>query len=177
MVAKTKGERMSWDRMKTKGEGGMFVKIKDGESIEGVFRGEPYTYYSAFKDPNEYQHWSEGKSFRFKISFLVKEGEEWKAKIFQQGSRVAKDLLAVKEEYGLDNVFKIKRTGSDKDDTKYSILFKRALTPFEKDAIAKVKDQNLVGNVATTTQDYDDTPPPEETGFDGHTNTSGDVPF
>ncbi len=124
---------MSWQKLKERKEfsGGMFVKLGDGESIEGVFRGEPHTFYSVFKDPTEHEEWAEGRSFKFKVNFAVfnLETKAYEMKVFQGGSTLSDMLVDMKEEYGLDQLFKIKRTGSGKEDTRYSILPKGALSP------------------------------------------------
>jgi hypothetical protein len=129
-----------WDKMRQSKEnsGGSFIKLKDGDAVEGVFIGDPHCYYQIFKDKKEYASWVDGSSFRFKITFLQKVGKTWEKKIFQGGSTVRNDLVDIKEEYGLNNVFKIKRSGSGKEDTRYAILFKAKLTDAELAEIAKI---------------------------------------
>lgn len=123
---------MSWEEMqKTREEtGSKFIKLKDGGVVEGVFRGDPHFFFKKYQDSNEYDKWADGRSFRFRINFVTKnENNEIVSKIFEQGATVRDLLLDVKEEYGLDCAFKIKRVGSGKDDTRYSILFKEKLNP------------------------------------------------
>ena len=131
------GVTMSWDKMeKTREETGLFIRLKDGDEVTGVFKGTPKTFYSVFKDPMEYEEWKEGRSFKFKINFLVAtEDGNFIPKIFQGGAVVRNALLDVKDEYGLDCVFKVKRTGAGKDDTRYAILFKKELNAADKAAI------------------------------------------
>ena len=108
---------------------GKEIEVKDGESIEGVFRGEPYVFYSIYRDQKEYETKVDGSSLKFKINFFEKlPGGEWKGRIFQQGNTCLKDLIEMKDEYGLDYIFKIKRKGSSKDDTKYHIMPKAPIT-------------------------------------------------
>lgn len=110
-----------------------YVKLKDGESITGIFVGEPFTYR---------QHWSEGKaqpckgegcdscasgskgSFRFRINLIVKEGENYIAKILEQGARFYDAITSLEESgYALeDHLMKISRRGSTMNDTTYSVL-------------------------------------------------------
>lgn len=160
---------MSWETMKkAKEEGGssMFVKLADGQSIEGVFRGDPYCYYAKFKDPKEFTHWEEGLSFKFKINFVAIENGKLVPKIFQGGAKVRDALLDAKEEYGIDTIFKIKRTGSGKDDTRYAVLFKAKLTPEQTEKIKALPLKELVGKVSATEEmPEDDTPPPSEDGI------------
>lgn len=140
---------MSWDSMKKakeEGGGGKYLKLKDGESIEGTFMGEPYCFYQKFKDPIEYSSWQEGLSFRFRINFVTRdEHGQLVAKVFQGGAKVRDAVLDVKEEYGLDAVYKIKRTGSGKDDTRYTVLFKQILKEEQLKTIKTVKLNELQG--------------------------------
>lgn len=123
---------MSWDQLKKAKEqsgGDLFISLKDGDSIEGVFRGEPYVFYKKFKDPTdkkEYEAWENGRSFNFRINFLEIKDGTFTPRIFTGGARARDPLAAVKEEYGLNCVFKIKRSGLN-ESTRYDILFKRAL--------------------------------------------------
>ncbi len=134
---------MTWDDFQKSRDnqgGGAFISLKDGEFVEGVFAGSPKMFYQVYKDPVEYSEWAKGRSFKFKINFIVKdEAGNLKAKIFKGGSEMRNQLLDCKKEYGLDCVFKIKRTGAGKEDTRYSILFKSQLTNEQKKAIAEVK--------------------------------------
>lgn len=156
---------MSWEALeKAKEENvGVFLKIKDGEDVIGVFAGEPRTFYKDFDSKKEYPRKARGLNFRFQINFLVKEDGQYVAKILEQGSRFASSVLDVKAEYGLDCFFKIKRTGSGQDDTRYSILFKEKLSPQDLAEIKKVKLNDL-GNIPTVTSSEfdDDAPPPDE---------------
>lgn len=130
----------SFEKIKTEG-GGKFCKLKAGESIEGVFGGEPHFFYKKFSDKTEHETWAEGRQFRFKINFIIKNKDTnlLEAKIFEGGSTLRKALLNVKEEYGLDCVYKIKREGSTKDDTTYSILYKSTLDESQKVLMKNVK--------------------------------------
>lgn len=137
----------------------LFIRLKDGESIEGVFRGEPYFFYQKFKDPIEYEKWAEGRSFKFKINFITRDNGTPTAKIFQGGATLRDMLIDAADEYSLDTVFKIKRTGSGKDDTRYSILFKASLTPEQIKTIGEVKLNELERG---KTSGYEDEPPPSD---------------
>lgn len=138
--------------------GGSFVKIGAGESVIGVFRGEPHDFR---------QHWVGDRSeiclggssgdgcvhcangirptFRFRINFMVKEGNAYIAKIFEQGRRVYDQLKGLHADYDLEQtVVKISRQGSGKDDTVYSVL---PLPPpkgsLSKEALSAIKDVKL----------------------------------
>lgn len=158
---------MSWERLRTEGKGSggkNFVKLKDGDSVIGVFRGEPHIFYKIYQDKVEYDEWAEGRNFRFRINFIVKEGDQYVAKIFEGGRRVADDVVAASEEYTLNSVFKISRKGSGKENTKYSVLFKSALEEEQLDKIKKVKLETL--KFGKRAQVFDDQEPPPFTDDD-----------
>lgn len=106
-----------------------FLKIKDGEEVTGVFKGLLYEFYQVWATKEAYP-WDTPRaerpqeaSFRFRINFITKEGASYVAKVMEQGSVIYNALRDLNEEYPLDTtVVKIKRTGSTKDDTRYSIL-------------------------------------------------------
>lgn len=130
-----------WQLAEKLSEGGLsseFVKLKDGEFIECVFRGPPYTFFQAFKDMNEYSEPGEGRSTRFRINVIVKEASAYVPKIFQGGKRTLKDLITCRNEYGLDCIYKIKRSGTGKEDTKYHIMYKANLTDEQKEVFKQM---------------------------------------
>lgn len=111
-----------------------YLRLKDKESAKGLFVGDPYEFKA---------HWN-GKSddictednicshcaldqrprFRFRINFIVKESNEYITKVFEQGLTTYERLKELNDgEYNLDtHLVTISRSGSTKDDTKYSIL-------------------------------------------------------
>ena len=139
----------TWDEaiklMKEASKGdGMFVSLKNsGDSIEGIFLGEPYVYK---------QHWSPGSekvicqdgcelcedgkkpSSRFKINFFDIKAR--KVKIFEGGVGWFRNLNSMREEYGLDCIFKIVREGIGRD-TKYNFFFKKDLNDDMKKYLAE----------------------------------------
>jgi hypothetical protein len=120
-------------QFREKSEGGKnFVKLKSGETIQGLFRGDIYEFR---------QHWSETKSdlckgddcpicktgkkpsFRFRLNLIVKEDSNYVAKVFEQGWTVYEQLRGLHNEYDLTKtVVKIARQGEGKNDTTYTIL-------------------------------------------------------
>lgn len=127
------------------------LRMKSGEAVKGIFRGDPTDYR---------QHWSnnrsylctgrdtcelckagEKSSFRFRINFVVNENGAYVAKVFEQGKAVYEALKTLHAEYGLDkNQMKITRIGSGTD-TQYTILpvANGALTAEQEKAISAVK--------------------------------------
>lgn len=130
------------------GESGIFIRLKDGQSVTGVFRGDPYDFK---------QHWKNNKSvlcegdgcplcqegvkavFRFRINFVTQENGELVVKIFEQGRESYKTLKELhKIDYDLEKTFvKIARTGSGPRDTAYSIR------PIPKWQVPQETDQKL----------------------------------
>lgn len=102
-----------------------YLKLKSGESITGIFMGEPYEFYSLWEQgkPREVPAGTPGAGFRFRINFVVKEGGVYVPKIFEQGVTVYKQLDEINTEYPLETtVIKISRSGSSISDTTYSLL-------------------------------------------------------
>lgn len=113
-------------------DGKHFVKLKDRESIVGVFRGDPHDFR---------QHWVNNRSsicsgsecklcadknkntFRFRVNFITKENEVYVAKVFEQGWTVYEQLKALHEgDYPLDKtIVRITRSGTGQQTT-YTII-------------------------------------------------------
>jgi hypothetical protein len=110
-----------------------FIRIKDGEKVVGVFRGDIFT----FKD-----HWVGNRSslctekpdcplcnegnkpkFRFHVNFLTAHDGKWSAKIFAGGWKLYQTLKNLHEsDYNLEKtIVSITRQGSDTN-TVYSVL-------------------------------------------------------
>jgi hypothetical protein len=111
------------------------LKLKDGDQVEGVFRGDPVEYR---------QHWPQGgrpiicpddgtcpacaandkPSFRFRINFVVKDKNNWVPMVWEQGWTVYNQLKSMHEnDYPLNTtIVKIRRTGEGMNDTSYTIL-------------------------------------------------------
>jgi hypothetical protein len=168
-----------WDRMEeSRGLGDKFIKLKDGGSVEGVFVGQPYTFYQTFKDKNEYQSWSEGRSFKFRLNFALKGDAGWEIKIFQGGSTIRDQIIDAKAEYGLRCVYKIKRTGSGKDDTRYSVLFKRQLSEEESKEIVGLEPLKLTMGRSRNDVSEELPPPPSDDDFIPKNDDGSDaIPF
>lgn len=134
---------MSWGELERTKVPSRFIKLKDGDTIEGVFRGEPYIFYRIYKDKTEYRTYIPGSKFRFRVNFVTRENGNVVAKIFEGGSKIRDAILEAKEEYGLNYVFKIKRKGSGMNDTTYSIFPKEPLNESAIEAINAVKLNDL----------------------------------
>jgi hypothetical protein len=110
---------------------GSFLKLKAGESVRGIFQGEPYEFKQHWVNNksvlcnNECELCKEGlkPSFRFRLNFLIKENASYTMKIFEQGWMVYEALKALHEgDYDLSkHLMKITRNGTGTDTT-YSIV-------------------------------------------------------
>lgn len=102
-----------------------FVKLKDKESISGIFMGDVHEFFTVWEN-GKTKHVPEdtpGASLRFRVNFVVKEGAVYVPKIFEQSKTVYRQLSELHEEYDLESiVVKITRNGSGKNDTTYSFL-------------------------------------------------------
>lgn len=103
---------------------GRFIRLKDGESKVGVFRGEVFEFF---------QKWENGRSqvvdagtpeakSRFRLNFVTKEDGELKAKVFEFGLTIYNQLADLAEDYDLEQTaVKISRRGTGTD-TVYTIF-------------------------------------------------------
>lgn len=140
-------------------QAGNFIQLKDKDIVQGVFRGK--FHYSEM-------HWVGSKSttcpgkeicdlcradprsarFKFKVNFIVKEGDQYIAKIFEQGPAVYRQLKELNEEFSIDkNIIKISRSGSSQNDTRYTILPSSAgpVTPALEAKLATIELHKLDG--------------------------------
>ncbi len=102
------------------------IKLKDGESVIGVLKGDPYEFYQSWPKGGEKKsstEWFEGSSFRFQINMIVKEGTTYTAKVLEQGSRLYNALKDLNNDYPLEETaIKITRTGEGTEDTRYAVI-------------------------------------------------------
>jgi len=122
----------AWDNAKAMADkhaaaGGIFVRLQnDGDKVVGAFCGEPYAkevYWDGEKYSDTPPEGAAAKaSLRVSLNLFVP--AEGAMKIIEGGTAWFKDVLAVKEKYGLDKyTFEITRRGKKGDPkTKYSIL-------------------------------------------------------
>lgn len=115
---------------------GVFLKLKDGEKIEGVFMGDPKIFR---------QHWIGGRSalcpgkaecehckagdkskFRFRINFMTKVDGVWMAKVFENGYGMYLDLKEMHEDaYDLPTTLVTLSRMGEKTETKYRVFPKK----------------------------------------------------
>ena len=116
----------------------LFIKMKNGDKLNGVFRGEPKIFRV---------HWVNGRSslcsgqatcqlcegarvdeklkakFRFQLNFITKVDGVWMAKVFEGSYQTYKELKELHEsDYNLEETaVSIKRDG-EKTDTRYVVM-------------------------------------------------------
>jgi hypothetical protein len=121
-----------------------FLKLKDKQSVVGVFVGEPYEFYSVFENQQqrEVPDGTAGAKFRFRLNFIMKDGQNLVPKIFENSAKVYRQLDEINHEYdGLDTIYvKITRNG-EKLETTYSILPSKM--PLTAEEIARIKALKL----------------------------------
>ena len=106
-------------------EGGKFVRLQnDGDKVVGVFCGEPYAR-EVYWDGEKYSDTAPegGKaSLRVALNFYVP--AEGAMKVIEGGTAWFKDVVEIREKYGVEKwIFEVKRRGKKGDPkTKYSIL-------------------------------------------------------
>lgn len=123
---------MKFEDIPSTGGSNSFVKLKAGESVRGVFRGDPTIYRT---------HWVEGRSyvchgdgcpmcekgdkpkFRFRLNFVVNENGAYTAKIFEGSYKVYNLLKSLHgADYDLEKtVVRVERQG-EKTNTVYTVL-------------------------------------------------------
>lgn len=122
-----------------------FLKLKDKESVQGIFMGELHEFFVLWGNnkSREVQEGTPEAKFRFRVNFISKEGAVYVPKIFEQGSIVYKQLRELHEEYDLEKTMvKITRNGLGTDTT-YSLLplLKHVIT---KDVAEHLKEIELL---------------------------------
>lgn len=147
------------DVQESSGGGGVFLKLGDGESVTGVFRGEVYTFYSYWDQASrrsvvvDLDH--DMARPRYRLNFITKdESGQLAAKIWEFAGPVYDMLQAINEEYALEETtIKVTRKGEGKE-TEYNLLplLKTPLTPKALEQIAAVKLQVLNHKDAPVTE-------------------------
>jgi hypothetical protein len=148
----------AWDKAKGladkhASQGSIFVRLQnDGDAIVGVFCGEPYArevywdgekYVEATADGPPPGATAKAPSLRVALNFYVP--SEGTMKIVEGGTQWFRDLVNVREKYGLDKwLFEIKRHGKPKDPkTKYTILPEEKIDDALRATLARVATHDL----------------------------------
>lgn len=107
------------------GEGtGTFLRLKDGETVTGILRGDIYTFYSiGFGADTRVVEQGKGGKRKYRHNFVVKDGSGYAARVWEFGPKIY-DTLSALEQGGWDlqnTLLTISRTGSTKENTKYTV--------------------------------------------------------
>jgi hypothetical protein len=102
-----------------------YLKLGDGQSVEGVFRGEVFEFYQDWPKGGMkkiYSEPTEGASLRFRANFVVYEDGKYIARVFDFGVTVYNVLADIAENYDIEKTkIKITRRGIEKQ-TQWMIL-------------------------------------------------------
>lgn len=159
----------SWDHAasmadKHANSGGLFVRLNgDGDSIVGAFCGEPFPRevvwtgerYETY-DPDV--HTDKKPSLRVMLNFYAP--AEHEMKVIEGGTVWFKDLLKVRDKYGLERwLFEIQRHGdAGNPKTKYTILPEEKLSAEQLEEIAGLGLHDLASLVDGGSDGEDDPP-------------------
>ena len=151
----------SWDRARSladqhTNQGGIFVRLtSNGDKIVGAFCGEPHAReviwtgdrYEVFDEGNS-AHQGKRPSLRVMLNFFVP--AESAMKVIEGGTVWFKDVLKVRDKYGLDRwLFEIERHGESGDPkTTYSILPEEKIDDEMRARVAAAEPHDLaaIGN-------------------------------
>lgn len=117
----------------------------DGDKAVVVFLGEPYPREVSFVDgkyvPADDAVRAAGHKVSLRVAYNVALPETGEVKVLEQGVMFFKDLVRVREKYGLDKwAFEVQRHGAAKDPkTTYSILPERQLAADERKSFQAVE--------------------------------------
>ncbi len=109
-------------------QGGIFVRLTNNhDKVVGAFCGEPFSREvvwtgERYETYNEFKHADSRPSLRVMLNFYVPDEDQMK--VIEGGTAWLKDLLKVREKYGLEKwLFEIERHGEARDPkTRYTIL-------------------------------------------------------
>lgn len=147
-----------------------YLKIKGGESINVIPRGEIYEYYVKWENgKSQVVAKDAGGKIRYRVNVIVKDGEKLLAKIWEFGTPVYEQLSSINEEYDVTKTkIKVTRHGEGLETT-YMLL------PLLKEPISDAM-LKTIGNIdlhilepkqrpnstqpSSATQDFDGPPMP-----------------
>ncbi|MDY0059818.1 MAG: hypothetical protein RBU45_08420 [Myxococcota bacterium] len=146
----------TWDKAKSladkhANQGGIFVRLaNDGDKVVGAFCGEPFARevvwtgerYETYDAAND-AHSDKRPSLRVMLNFFVP--AENAMKVIEGGTTWFKDVLKVRDKYGLEKwIFEIERHGeAGNPKTTYSILPEEKLTDELRAKLAAVEPHDL----------------------------------
>lgn len=143
--------------------GSTWLKLTgDGDKAVVVFLGEPYPREVCFVDgkyaPFDEKLKAQGLKPSLRVALNVVVFDTREVKVLEQGVVFFKDLVRVREKYGLDKwAFEVQRHGAAKDPkTTYSILPERQLSPEEQRAFQALPKLDLEQLYSETSESCSD---------------------
>ena len=109
----------------SKGSGGptLYLRLKDGEAVNIIPRGEIYEFYSVFGVRGEATSSTPNAKLRFKMNVVVNEAGTLKAKILEFGMTIYEQLSEINKVCDVTKTkIRLSRKGSNKSDTMYMLL-------------------------------------------------------
>ena len=123
-----------------------FLRIKGGESVKGVFRGDVYQFWVLWPEGGAKQilnHPVHGAAMKFKANFVVYENSKFIAKVFEFSSKINNDLAKLAKVCDIRKTkVMISREGSGKNDTRYTV-FPVMNEPLGAGALAQIEQVKL----------------------------------
>jgi len=130
--------------------GSLWLKLgNDGDKAAVVFLGEPHPREVCFVDgkymPFDEELKAQGLKPSLRVALSVALYDSKEVKVLEQGVMFFKDLVRVREKYGLEKwAFEIQRHGAAKDpETTYSILPEHQLSPEQQEAFQALPQHDL----------------------------------
>ncbi len=101
----------------------LYLRLKDGEAVNIIPRGEIYEFYSVFGLRGEATSSTPGAKLRFKMNVVVNEAGTLKAKVLEFGMTVYDQLSEINKVCDVTKTkIRFSRKGSGKSDTMYMLL-------------------------------------------------------
>lgn len=152
--------------MADKHSNSIFVRLtNDGDKIVGVFCGDPHPRevvwtgekYLDAENPEAAKHRQKGRQPSLRVALNLYVPADDAVKIYEMGTVVFKDVLKLREKYGLDKwAFEIERHGSKGDNkTSYTILPEHKLDDATLKKIAGLELHDLAKVTAGSDDDDD----------------------
>jgi len=101
----------------------LYLRLKDGEAVNIIPRGEIYEFYSVFGQRGEATSSTPGAKLRFKVNVVVNEGGTLKAKILEFGQTIYDQMSEINKVCDVTKTkIRLSRKCSGKSDTTYMLL-------------------------------------------------------
>jgi len=100
-----------------------FIRLKDGEDVRGILRGEIREAWVIWENKKkiEVNEGDPGARFNFQVNMVVKEGTSYVAKILEGGPQIYKQLANLSKDWELENTVIIIRRDGIELNTEYTV--------------------------------------------------------